>query len=138
MVLIGVVGLAFVMGMPYLLENSMFPLLPFLPTSPTRSLLPSFLSILSLYLQRHKRADVSPAVDPETRAEFEEQQKKGILGTGAGPSQANALQNFDMASWMAGRQQATSSPGPGQKEKDKDAQGQGSGREGGGGAKKRG
>lgn len=45
-------------------------------------------------------------MDPETRAEFEEQQKKGILGTGAGPTQANALSNFDMASWMAGRSQA--------------------------------
>ena len=84
-------------------------------------------------------------MDPETRREFEEQQKKGILGTGAGPSQANALQNFDMASWMAGRQQATASPGPKDKDnkdkdKDRDAQGkgQGSGREGGGGVKRRG
>ena len=43
----------------------------------------------------------SPAVDPETRAEFEEQQKKSILNTGA--TGGNPLQNFDMAAWMAGK-----------------------------------
>lgn len=42
-----------------------------------------------------------PAVDPETRAEFEEQQKKSILNTSA--AGGNPLQNFDMAAWMAGK-----------------------------------
>ena len=80
MVLIGVVGLAFVMGMPYLLDN----------------------------------------MDPETKAEFEAQQKKGILGNaGAG---GNPLGDFDMAGWMAGTSKAKSSGNDG----------------GGGGARKRG
>ena len=35
------------------------------------------------------------------KKEFEEQQKKGIIGSGA--SGANPLQNFDMAAWMAGK-----------------------------------
>lgn len=34
------------------------------------------------------------------KAEFEEQQKKSILGGAAG---SNPLQNFDMAAWMAGK-----------------------------------
>lgn len=67
MVLIGVVGLAFVMGMPYLLDN----------------------------------------MDPETKAEFEAQQKKSILGNaGAG---GNPLGDFDMAGWMAGTSKTKSS-----------------------------
>ncbi|KAF2454543.1 hypothetical protein BDY21DRAFT_353203 [Lineolata rhizophorae] len=41
-------------------------------------------------------------MDPETRAEFEEMQKKGPLGTGGG-NPANQIQNFDLASWMAGK-----------------------------------
>ncbi|KAI9816351.1 MAG: hypothetical protein M1832_005108 [Thelocarpon impressellum] len=41
-------------------------------------------------------------MDPETRAEFEEQQKKSPLTGGAVAS--NPLQNFDMAAWMAGTQ----------------------------------
>ena len=48
-----------------------------------------------------------PIVDPETRKEFEEQQKKSVFSGGA--SQPNPLQNFDMASWMAGR---SSTPTP--------------------------
>ena len=43
----------------------------------------------------------SCAVDPEMRAEFEEQQKKSILSGGA--QAQNPLQNFDMAAWMAGK-----------------------------------
>ncbi|KAI9870538.1 MAG: hypothetical protein M1830_004116, partial [Pleopsidium flavum] len=39
-------------------------------------------------------------MDPEMRAEFEEQQKKGPLGGGV--TAANPLQGFDMAGWMAG------------------------------------
>ncbi|KAI9716924.1 MAG: hypothetical protein M1812_005073 [Candelaria pacifica] len=40
-------------------------------------------------------------MDPEMRAEFEEQQKKSPL-TG-GMTGGNSLQNFDMAAWMAGK-----------------------------------
>ena len=36
------------------------------------------------------------------KKEFEEQQKKGILGTG-GNTAANPIANFDMAAWMAGK-----------------------------------
>ena len=39
------------------------------------------------------------------KAEFEEQQKKGILS--GGTSTANPLQNFDMAAWMAGKTAGT-------------------------------
>lgn len=47
--------------------------------------------------------NVAPiTVDPEMKKEFEEQQKKGILGTG-GNTAANPIANFDMASWMAGK-----------------------------------
>ena len=44
-------------------------------------------------------------VDEETKAEYEEMQKKGILGMGGSSSTSNAaqsFQNFDLASWMAG------------------------------------
>lgn len=40
-------------------------------------------------------------VDPEMKKEFEEHQKKSVLGGGA--SGANPLQNFDMAGWMAAK-----------------------------------
>ena len=42
------------------------------------------------------------AVDPETKAEFEEMQKKGVMGSG-NTNTAQQLQNFDLASWMAGK-----------------------------------
>lgn len=42
------------------------------------------------------------SVDDETRAEFEEMQKKNPVAQAANPAQA--LQNFDLASWMAGKQ----------------------------------
>jgi len=48
-------------------------------------------------------------VDPETRAEFEEMQKKGALTGGQNP--AEAIQNFDLASWMAGKTDQGSSRG---------------------------
>lgn len=41
-------------------------------------------------------------MDPETRAEFEEQQKKSILNS-ANRGATTSLQNFDMAAWMAGK-----------------------------------
>ncbi|KAJ9641929.1 hypothetical protein H2199_005143 [Coniosporium tulheliwenetii] len=40
-------------------------------------------------------------MDPETRAEFEEMQKKSPLASANNP--AAQLQNFDLASWMAGK-----------------------------------
>ena len=41
-------------------------------------------------------------MDPETKAEFEEMQKKGVMGSGSTDT-AQQLQNFDLASWMAGK-----------------------------------
>lgn len=75
---------------------------------------------------------VELAVDPEMRAEFEEQQKKSILTGGA--SGANPLQNFDMAAWMAGKTSGSAS-GHAQVEEKKNPSGGGGG--GGSGAKKR-
>ncbi|KAI9853195.1 MAG: hypothetical protein M1838_000051 [Thelocarpon superellum] len=46
-------------------------------------------------------------MDPEMRAEFEEQSKKSPL-TG-GPAATNPLKDFDMAAWMAGTPAASSS-----------------------------
>ncbi|KAF2746703.1 hypothetical protein M011DRAFT_386113, partial [Sporormia fimetaria CBS 119925] len=40
-------------------------------------------------------------MDPEMKAEFEEMQKTSPLGGGANPAQS--IQNFDLASWMAGK-----------------------------------
>lgn len=50
-------------------------------------------------------------MDPETRKEFEEQQKNSILNTGA--AGGNPLQNFDMAAWMAGKTAGGSGAGRG-------------------------
>ena len=123
MILIGVVGLGFVVGMPYLLDNSMFVIDPSLLE---RCLVTGRLqcdTILTTPLE---------IVDPDTRREFEEQQKKGIFGTVANPGGANnPLQNFDMASWMAGRQQSGPSPGP------STAGGTGSGSDAGSGSRAR-
>ncbi|KAF1844589.1 uncharacterized protein K460DRAFT_354488 [Cucurbitaria berberidis CBS 394.84] len=41
-------------------------------------------------------------MDPETKQEFEEMQKTGVLGSG-NTNTAQQLQNFDLASWMAGK-----------------------------------
>ncbi|KAL8749094.1 MAG: hypothetical protein Q9199_007899, partial [Rusavskia elegans] len=40
-------------------------------------------------------------LDPEMKAEFEEQQKKSVVGNVAGGG--NPLSGFDMAGWMAGQ-----------------------------------
>ncbi len=50
-------------------------------------------------------------MDPEMKAEFEEQQKKSVLSGGA--SAANPLQNFDMAAWMAGKTTGGAASGSG-------------------------
>lgn len=52
-------------------------------------------------------------VDPETRAEFEEMQKKSPLSSGSS-NPAEKLQNFDLASWMAGKTDTGSSSSRGQ------------------------
>ncbi|MCJ1336459.1 hypothetical protein MMC09_001735 [Bachmanniomyces sp. S44760] len=48
-------------------------------------------------------------MDPETKAEFEEAQKKSPLAGGA--AGANPLSNFDMAEWMAGKPSGAKSSG---------------------------
>jgi len=53
-------------------------------------------------------------VDDEDRAAFEELQKKSPLAAATNP--AASLQNFDLASWMAGksgREAASSTPASG-------------------------
>lgn len=52
-------------------------------------------------------------VDPETKAEFEEIQRKGPISGGDGA--ATQLQNFDLAGWMAGKGQGGGSGGGGKK-----------------------
>ena len=71
-------GLIF--GMPKLMENST------LPESKSHS-------------PRHADTFV---VDPEMKEEFEEMKKNGVLGSG-NTNTAQQLQNFDLASWMAGK-----------------------------------
>ena len=73
-------------------------------------------------------------MDPEAKAEFEQIQKESPLGKASNP--AMQLQNFDFASWMAGRSSTPEPPQPAQSEKSS-----GGGRQGGqgqGGGKKRG
>jgi len=41
-------------------------------------------------------------MDPEMKEEFEEMQKNGVLGSGS-TNTAQQIQNFDLASWMAGK-----------------------------------
>lgn len=98
MILIAVVGLAFVVGMPYLLDNSTFRIF----------------SLFDWRFYAHEgdgETDTRIAVDPEMKAEFEEQQKKSVLTGGA--SAANPLQNFDMAAWMAGKTTGGTASGSG-------------------------
>ena len=95
MILIAVVGLAFVVGMPYLLDNSTY--------LPSNAYTPALLYMLGELAE----LTLDNLVDPEMRAEFEEQQKKSVLSGGAGG--ANPLQNFDMAAWMAGKTSGTES-----------------------------
>lgn len=46
---------------------------------------------------------LAPTVDPEMRAEFEEQQRKGPMSAITGGQQpASSLSNFDMAAFLAG------------------------------------
>ncbi len=77
MILIAGASMLLVFGLPYLMENSAYILLPFSTT----------------------HANMYFSVDPEMRAEFEEQQKKPLLTSNPA---ANSLQNFDAAAWLAG------------------------------------
>lgn len=88
-----VVSMGLMFGMPKLMENSMLPIAHY-------NLLVRFADI---YI-----------VDPEMKEEFEEMQKNGVLGSGT-TNTAQQLQNFDLASWMAGKTDTSSrgaSPAP--------------------------
>lgn len=78
MILIGIAGMAMMIGVPKMLENSKL-----------------------LWDCGIMRSDQPLAVDPETRAEFEETQRQNPLASGLSGG-ANPLGNFDMAAWMAG------------------------------------
>lgn len=52
-------------------------------------------------------------VDPEMKEEFEEMQKNGVLGSGT-TNTASQIQNFDLASWMAGKTDTGSASSRGQ------------------------
>ncbi|KAL8727140.1 MAG: hypothetical protein Q9166_006236 [cf. Caloplaca sp. 2 TL-2023] len=70
-------------------------------------------------------------MDPEMKKEFEEQQKKSVLGNAAGAG--NPLQSFDMAGWMAGQTSGAETLASGreveeEKGGDRQAQGQGQGK----------
>lgn len=79
MILIAIFSLGLIVGMPYLLENSMFFHL--------------------LYCEGRANEDT---VDPELREEFDAMQKN----KGPVTNPAAALQNFDLAGWMAGTSSA--------------------------------
>lgn len=49
-------------------------------------------------------------MDPEMKAEMEEMQKNGVLGSGS-TNTAQQIQNFDLASWMAGKTTDSNSRG---------------------------
>ncbi|KAH7073737.1 hypothetical protein BKA63DRAFT_39689 [Paraphoma chrysanthemicola] len=52
-------------------------------------------------------------MDPEMKEEFEEMQKNGVLGSGT-TNTAAQIQNFDLASWMAGKKDSGSENSRGQ------------------------
>ncbi|KAI9814043.1 MAG: hypothetical protein M1827_003507 [Pycnora praestabilis] len=72
------------------------------------------------------------SMDPEMRAEFEEQSKKSPLAGGMSGG-GNPLQNFDMAAWMAGK----TAPAATVEDGEATGQGQGQGQERGQGGKRR-
>jgi hypothetical protein len=87
MILMAVVSMGLMFGMPKLMENS------------------KLLTTLSACA-----ANVY-IVDPEMKQEFEEMQKNGVLGSGH-TNTAQQLQNFDLASWMAGKTDSGSASTP--------------------------
>lgn len=82
MILMGAVSMLLFVGMPYLIENSE----PGPPPSRSVPLAHPF------------------AVDPDMKAEFEEQQRKGPMAAmmGGGQPGGNPLGEFDMAAFLAG------------------------------------
>jgi hypothetical protein len=84
MILMALFSMVLIFGMPYLMENS------------------------TCYPDSMSRVEADNyIVDPETKAEFEEMQKKSPIAAGTNPAQQ--LQNFDLASWMAGKTDTGSS-----------------------------
>jgi hypothetical protein len=83
MILMAVVSMGLMFGMPKLLENSMLDA-----------------------DDEGMRTDKC-TVDPEMKQEFEEMQKQGVLGSGQ-TNTASQIQNFDLASWMAGKTDTSS------------------------------
>ncbi|KAL8776670.1 MAG: hypothetical protein Q9213_008180, partial [Squamulea squamosa] len=65
-------------------------------------------------------------LDPEMKKEFEEQQKKSVVGNVAGGG--NPLQSFDMAGWMAGQTSAGGAVASGREEEDGRGSGGGQGK----------
>jgi len=80
MILMAIVSMGLIFGMPKLMENS---------------------KSLGSPLGTAKVTDTC-VVDPEMKEEFEEMKKNGVLGSG-NTNTASQLQNFDLASWMAGK-----------------------------------
>jgi len=80
MILMGLFSVAMIFGMPYLMDNS---------------------KSHHLLLLRVTCTYCIETVDPETKAEFEEMQKKSPITGSEGA--ASQIQNFDLASWMAGK-----------------------------------
>lgn len=108
MILMALFSLGLIVGMPYLMENSKFP------CSPSHSLFVP-ISLITTCTMNHILGIIltcaSITVDPETRAEFEEMQKKSPLASANNP--AAQLQNFDLASWMAGKSTGADEDGNG-------------------------
>lgn len=84
MILIAGFSMIIVFGMPYIMDNS--------------TCLPRAFSQMAKIL-------MIVIVDPEMKAEFEAQQKSSPLSGGA---QANPLQSFDPAAWLAGAPSSSS------------------------------
>ncbi|KAL9086654.1 MAG: hypothetical protein Q9159_004063 [Coniocarpon cinnabarinum] len=93
----------------YYMDRSTFSALSFLRSPMILMALFSLVMIVGLpYLMDN--------LDEEQKAELQEIQKGGIMGGGGasrdGANAAQSLQNFDLASWMAGKGSGTSSPKP--------------------------
>ncbi|RMX76709.1 hypothetical protein D0869_10478 [Hortaea werneckii] len=80
MILMALVSGVMIFGMPYLMDNS---------------------KLKWLRIVKDVMGTDQATVDPETKAEFEEMQKKGPM-TGSQGAGAQ-MQNFDFAGWMAGK-----------------------------------
>lgn len=79
-----------VFGLPYLMDNSMF-----LPIN------------IQINMYSQTQANTVLLVDPEVKAEFEQTMKSG-----SGTKEANAIQNFDAAAWLAGKGKSSGASTP--------------------------